>query len=304
MTAAAVVELLHDAFIEEFNERRAEAYFSRFMETGDPWTFETLSKVTIEVTEARTTLPRKHCSRITRLAHEVAEWMGGPAGSDKYALCVSYTDAGRAAASTAAAVLTNESVGPRRGQGDGELASLAEVEPLSAVRVTPDQLGLGRNHTAEAQLGEHATQATLGVTASPLEAAAVLPEDRVSSQGVATARAQVGVQAAHGAAPASSTNSEQHQQPAQQAQQDVQQEMIGALKQRSFSPAIVGYETQWLAAAVDALARLEDELKLSDIQQHYKKQCAADRELFMREWQRKSIGILAHRKRKLKNKTK
>ena len=126
----------------------------------------------------------------------------------------------------------------------------------------------------------------------------------MSSQGVATARAQVGVQAAHGAAPASSTNSEQHQQPAQQAQQDVQQEMIGALKQRSFSPAIVGYETQWLAAAVDALARLEDELKLSDIQQHYKKQCVADKELSMREWQRKSIGILAHRKRKLKNKTK
>ena len=126
----------------------------------------------------------------------------------------------------------------------------------------------------------------------------------MSSQGVATARAQVGVQAAHGAAPASSTNSEQHQQPAQQAQQDVQQEMIGALKQRSFSPAIVGYETQWLAAAVDALARLENELKLSDIQQHYKKQCAANRELFMREWQRKLIGILAHRKQKLKNKTK
>ena len=162
MTAAAVVELLHDAFIEEFNERRAEAYFSRFMETGEPWTFETLSEVTIEVTEARTTLPRKHCSRITRLAHEVAEWVGGPVGSDKYALCVSYTDAGRAAASTAAAVLTNESVWPRRGQGDGELASLAEIEPLSAVRVTPDQLGLGRNHTAEAQLGGHATHSDTG----------------------------------------------------------------------------------------------------------------------------------------------
>ena len=58
MTAAVVVELLHDAFIEEFNERRAEAYFSRFMETGEPWTFETLSEVAIEVTETRTTLPR------------------------------------------------------------------------------------------------------------------------------------------------------------------------------------------------------------------------------------------------------
>ena len=44
MTAAAVVELLHDAFIDEFNERRAEAYLSRFMETGEPWTFETLSQ--------------------------------------------------------------------------------------------------------------------------------------------------------------------------------------------------------------------------------------------------------------------
>ena len=79
-------------------------------------------------------------------------------------------------------------------------------------------------------------------------------------------------------APDASTNSQQHQQSAQQAPQDVQQEMIGALRQRSFSPAIVGYETQWLAAAVGALARLEDELRLSDIQQHYNKQCAADRE--------------------------
>ena len=60
MTAAAVVELLHDAFIEEFNERRAEAYFSRFLETGEPWTFETLSAVTVESTETHTTLPRKH----------------------------------------------------------------------------------------------------------------------------------------------------------------------------------------------------------------------------------------------------
>ena len=195
------------------------------------------------------------------------------------------------------AVLTSESVGPHRGQGNGGFASLAEV---SAVRVTPGHLGLGRNHTTETQLGEHATQATLGGTASPLGAAAALPENIATLQEAATARAQVGVQVAHGTAPASGTNSQQHQQSAQQAPQDVQQEMIGALKQRSFSPAIVGYETQWLAAAVDALARLEDELQLSDIQQHYNKQCAADRELFMREWQRKSIGILAHRKRKLK----
>ena len=48
MTAAAVVELLHDAFAEEFSERRVEAYFPRFMETGEPWTFETLSAVATE----------------------------------------------------------------------------------------------------------------------------------------------------------------------------------------------------------------------------------------------------------------
>ena len=151
MTAAAVVELLHDAFIDEFNARRAEAYLSRFMETGEPWTFETLSAVTVEAVETHTALPQKHCRRITRLAHEVAEWMGGPADSEKYALCVSYTDAGRAAASTstATAVLTNESVGPRRGQegAPGESTSSAEVatEP-TAGSVTPPESG--RNHVA------------------------------------------------------------------------------------------------------------------------------------------------------------
>ena len=76
---------------------------------------------------------------------------------------------------------------------------------------------------------------------------------------------------------------------------NVQQEMTGPLKERSFRPAIVGYGTSWLAAAVDALARLGDELQLSDIQQHYRKQCAAGKELFMREWQRKSVGTVAHR---------
>ena len=228
--------------------------------------------------------------------------MGGPADSEKYALCVSYTDAGRAAASTAAAVLTSESVGPHRGQGNGEFASLAEV---SAVRVTPGHLGLGRNHTTETQLGEHATQATLGGNASPLGAAAALPEDIATLQEAATARAQVGVQVAHGTAPASGTNSQQHQQSAQQAPQDVQQEMIGALRQRSFSPAIVGYETQWLAATftVDALARLEDELYSSQTSSSTITNnvlLTGSPLLFMREWQRKSIGILAHRKRKLK----
>ena len=77
MTAAAVVELLHDAFADEFSEQRAEAYFSKFIRTGEPWTFETLSAVTTEATETHTALPRKHCRRITRLAHGVGEWACG-----------------------------------------------------------------------------------------------------------------------------------------------------------------------------------------------------------------------------------
>ena len=301
MTAAGVQELLLDAFDDEFGQGSATTYFTKFIETGGPWTFEALSAVTAEATEVRTALPRKHCLRITELAHGVAEWMGGPEGSDKYAFCISCTNAGAlaAAASNEAAVLTNESVEPHgTEQGNGEIVSPAgAVTGPSAARVAPT----GSNHTAVVtQQGGHATQAALEEITSPLGVTAALHGDKMASVIVAPHRgvaAQVGVQVAPDAALPDCK---------QRAQQDVQQqEMIRALKHRSFSRAIVGYETQWLAAAVDALARLEDELQLSDIQQHYDQQCAADRELLMREWNRKTMGILSHRKRKLnKKKTK
>ena len=66
--------------------------------------------------------------------------------------------------------------------------------------------------------------------------------------------------------------------------------MVSSLKQRTLSRAIIGYETQWYAAAADALARLGEELELSDVQQYYSEQCTAGRELFMREWNRKTLG--------------
>ena len=86
MTAAGVQELLLDAFDDEFGQGSATTYFTKFIETGGPWAFEALSAVTTEATEVRTALPRTHCLRITELAHGVAGWMGGPEGSDKYAL--------------------------------------------------------------------------------------------------------------------------------------------------------------------------------------------------------------------------
>ena len=299
MTAAAVVELLHDAFTEEFSEQRAQAYLSKFMQTEEPWTFETLSAVTVEATETHTALPQKHCRRITRLAHEVAEWMGGPADSAKYALCVSYTDAGRAAASTAAAVLANESVGPRRGQEGtpGESTSSAEeaTEP-TAGNVTPPESG--RNHIAGVEVEQqrvHVAQAARGETTSPIGVREMSGDTATPPEGGGTSctrkSAHGGVQVAQDV---DSTNPQRHQQ---------QQNMVSSLKQRTLSRAMIGYETQWYAAAADALARLGEELKLSDVQQYYSEQCTAGRELFMREWNRKTIGILSHRKRKLIKKT-
>ena len=57
-----------------------------------------------------------------------------------------------------------------------------------------------------------------------------------------------------------STNPQRHQQ---------QQNMVSSLKDRTLSRAIIGFETQWYAAAADALARLGEELELSDVQQYY-----------------------------------
>ena len=69
-------------------------------------------------------------------------------------------------------------------------------------------------------------------------------------------------------------------------------------------PRVVdGYELQWQAAAISALDRLQVELQVQVVS-YYSTQCAAGQELFVREWQRKTSGILSHRKKKEKQRSK
>ena len=75
--------------------------------------------------------------------------------------------------------------------------------------------------------------------------------------------------------------------------------LIAELRKRANSSAVTGFETEWHAAAADALSRLEAELKV-DVCQFYSGQCSAGKELLLRELHRKTGGMLAHRKRKHK----
>ena len=141
------------------------------------------------------------------------------------------------------------------------LTSSAEVTTDSiAGNVTPPKSG--RNHIAGVEVEQqrvHVAQAARGETTSPKGVQemsgdkATSPESGRTSCTRRSISAQGGVQVAQDA---DSTVPQRHQQ---------QQDMVSSLKHRSFSRAIIGYETQWCAAAADALARLCEELKLSDV---------------------------------------
>jgi hypothetical protein len=79
--------------------------------------------------------------------------------------------------------------------------------------------------------------------------------------------------------------------------------MLGVLRKRVQPRVVDGYELQWQAAAISALDRLQVELQVQVVT-YYSTQCAAGQELFVREWQRKTSGILSHRKKKEKQRSK
>ena len=155
------------------------------------------------------------------------------------------------------------------------------IEDQLAGNGIEDCTGARRGHAAN-------TSSALGTTVSPA--------GETAARGV-NATPNVGEIAAHGE---STAQQGAKAVPGVNATVDVgSDETIDTLRKRVRPQVIQGFEVQWQAAAATALDRLQTELGVQAVV-YYSSQCAVSQELFMREWTRKTSGILAHRKRKQK----
>ena len=159
-------------------------------------------------------------------------------------------------------------------------------------RAIEDQLAGDKICGSTGKKRDHASNesSALGITVSPTGETAARGEN---------ATPNVGDIAAHGA---SAAQQGEKMVPGVHAAAGVGQDgMLGML---GVQPRVVdGYELQWQAAAISALDRLQVELQVQVVS-YYSTQCAAGQELFVREWQRKTSGILSHRKKKEKQRSK
>jgi hypothetical protein len=74
---------------------------------------------------------------------------------------------------------------------------------------------------------------------------------------------------------------------------------------RIVKPAVIaGFEAEWHKSVGAALRDLEAEFQTGDLLGSFAEMDVMGQELFLRELQSKAVRILAHKKRKLKSKTK